>query len=57
MNVRCAAARSIGDFGTAARTAVLALQNAQKNDKHPVVREAAADALKAIDRAARKLDS
>jgi HEAT repeat protein len=57
MNVRCAAARSIGDFGTAARTAVPALQNAQKNDKHPFVREAAADALKDIDRATRKLDS
>ena len=39
------------------RNAANDLQNAQKNDKHPFVREAAADALKAIDRASRKIDS
>jgi hypothetical protein len=45
MNVRCAAAHSLGDFGAAAQSAVAELKKVQQQDKHPFVREAAADAL------------
>ena len=57
MNVRCAGARAIGDFRGAARDAVGALQKLQQNDKHPLVREAAAEALQTIQRAMQRLDS
>lgn len=57
MNVRCAGARSIGDFRGAARDAVGALQKLQQQDKHPLVREAAAEALQTIRKASQQLDS
>jgi HEAT repeat protein len=57
MNVRCAAAHSLGDFGLAAQSAVAELKKVQQQDKHPFVREAAGDALKAIDRAVRSIGS
>lgn len=57
MNVRCAGARAIGDFRGAAREAVEALKKLQKQDKHPLVREAAGEALETIQRAMQRLDS
>ena len=57
MNVCCAGARAIGDFRAAARDAVPALQQLQKQDKHPLVREAAAEALQIIQKAMQRLDS
>lgn len=57
MNVRCAAASSLGDFRGAARDAIPALEKIKKNDKHPFVREAAADALQTIHKSMQKLDS
>jgi HEAT repeat protein len=56
IDVRCAAAASLGDFGAAAQSAVEDLKKAHK-DKHPFVSEAAGDALKAIDRAVRRIGS
>ena len=57
MNVRCAGAKSIGDFRAAAQDAVPALKKLQQNDKHPLVREAASEALATIQKAVQKLGS
>src|SRR5262245_26181911 len=57
MNVRCAAAKSIGEFRGAAREAVPALEKMQKQDKHALAREAAAEALQTIQKAMQKLGS
>jgi HEAT repeat protein len=57
MNVRCAAAKSLGDFRAAARDAVPALEKLKTQDKHPLVREAAVEALQTIQKAMQKLGS
>jgi HEAT repeat protein len=57
MNVRCAAAKSLGDYRSAAQDAIPALKKLQQQDKHPFVREAAAEALDTISKAIRRLDS
>jgi len=57
VNVRCAAAKSLGDFRAAARAALPALEKMQKQDKHWLGRDAATEALETIQKALQKLDS
>ncbi|MFO0810667.1 MAG: HEAT repeat domain-containing protein [Gemmataceae bacterium] len=57
MNVRCAAAASLGDYKVAAQSAIPALEKVRKNDKHLFVREAADEAIQAINKAASKVGS